>query len=218
MSHDVVIVLPGGGYRHHADHEAEPVAAWLQTLGLDAHVFRYPVSTRHPAVLDAVRAEVAAARAAGADRVALLGFSAGGHAAGHAAYAPGGRDEHRVDAVILGYPVVSMLLDTHAGSRHELLGADADDDAELRAATSVDQLVGAGPTPPAFIWHTADDAVVPVQHAYLLGMALAAAEVPHALHVYPHGRHGLGLAAGEPGAQEWIGVCAQWLHELGWTD
>ena len=52
---DHVIVLPGGGYRRHAPHEGEPVAAWLRGLGLEASVFAYPVLTRHPGVLDAVR-------------------------------------------------------------------------------------------------------------------------------------------------------------------
>jgi dienelactone hydrolase len=73
-----VVVLPGGGYARHADHEAEPVAEWLGTLGLAASVLRYPVHAAHPAPLDAVRAAVRRVRAEGAERVVLLGFSAGG--------------------------------------------------------------------------------------------------------------------------------------------
>ena len=205
-----LIVLPGGGYHRHAPHEGEPVAQWLRGLGHEASVFEYPVLTRHPAGLDAVRAEVRRVRAAGAARVGLLGFSAGGHAAGLAAYAPGTDPEERVDAVVLGYPVVSMMLETHRGSRENLLGADATWDA--RRATSLDQLVTAS-APPTFVWHTADDAVVPVQHAYLLGMALAGAGVPHELHVLPSGVHGLGLAEGEPAAA-WTGLAARWLGPL----
>lgn len=213
MDGDHIIVLPGGGYGRHADHEAELVANWIESLGLAANVFRYPVLTRHPAVLDAVRGEVRRVRAAGARRVALLGFSAGGHAAGHAAYAPGAASAERVDLAILCYPVVSMLLDTHAGSRRNLLGDDAS--AALRATTSLDQLVAPG-APPTFVWHTAEDAAVPVQHSYLLGMALAAAEVPHALHVFPRGRHGLGLARDAGDAERWTDLCAGWLREEGW--
>jgi len=210
---DHVIVLPGGGYARHAPHEAEPVAAWLEGLGVAASVFRYPVSTRHPGPLDAVRGAVRAAREAGATRVALLGFSAGGHAAGMAALAPGAAPDERVDAAILCYPVVSMLLPTHAGSRHELLG-DAASEPE-RAATSLERLVTPS-TPPLFVWHTARDRVVPVEHAYLLGQALAAADVAHELHVFPEGPHGLGLAAGTPGAEEWPTLCAGWLRRGGW--
>lgn len=205
---DHVIVLPGGGYHRHAPHEGEPVAEWLRGLGLAASVFAYPVKTRHPAVLDAVRAEVRRVRDAGAGRVALVGFSAGGHAAGHAALA--GDD---VDLAILGYPVVSMLLETHKGSRENLLGAAATP-AE-RAETSLDLLVTAS-APPFFVWHTADDAVVPVQHSYLLGMALAANSVRHELHVFPSGKHGLGLAEGSGLPARWTSLCEDWLRQEGW--
>ena len=209
---DHVIVLPGGGYHRHAPHEGEPVAEWLRGLGVEASVFAYPVKTRHPAVLDAVVAEIRRVRDAGADRVGLLGFSAGGHAAAMAA--------SHADLMILGYPVVSMLLDTHKGSRDNLLGRSPTP-AE-RAATSLDLLVGAiqqpASIPPMFIWHTADDDVVPVQHSYLLGMALAAAVVPHELHVFPHGRHGLGLAEGSGEPERWTSLCEGWLREEGWIE
>lgn len=208
-----VIVLPGGGYGHHADHEAEPVADWLVSLGLSAAVFRYPVHSLHPAPLDAVRAEVRRVRGTGVERVALLGFSAGGHAAGHAALsAP---EEERVDAAVLCYPVVSMELDTHQGSQLELLGEDPSP--EDRASTSLDRLVTAA-APPFFIWHTADDQGVPVEHSYLLAQALAAREVPHELHVFPQGRHGLGLAAGSGRPEGWTALCAEWFEGLGWLE
>jgi acetyl esterase/lipase len=111
--------------------------------------------------------------------------------------------------------VVSMLLPTHAGSRKNLLGPNPSD--ALRAATSADLLVTPG-APPFFIWHTAADAAVPVQHSYLLGMALAAARVRHALHVFPLGAHGLGLAEGSGGAARWTTMCAEWLREEGWIE
>jgi acetyl esterase/lipase len=205
---DHVIVLPGGGYRRLAAHEGEPVAAWLRGLGLAASVFDYPVKTRHPAVRDAVRAEIRRVRDAGAGRVALAGFSAGGHAAAHTALTG-----TEVDLVVLGYPVVSMLLDAHKGSRDNLLGPEPS--AAERAATSADLLVTAS-APPFFVWHTADDAVVPVQHSYLLGMALAANGVRHELHVFPQGRHGLGLAEGSGLPARWTSLCEDWLRREGW--
>src|SRR5258708_7992546 len=102
------IVLPGGGYQVHAPHEAEPVAAWLESLGLSASVFRYPLNTRHPGPLDAVRAEIAARRAGGSSRVCAVAFSAGGHLAGHAALAssPGAPD--RPHLAFLRYPISPM--------------------------------------------------------------------------------------------------------------
>ena len=71
-----MIVLPGGGYAEHASQEAEPVARWLGDMGVSATVFRYPLNVRHPESLNALRAEIARQRAAGAQRIALMGFSA----------------------------------------------------------------------------------------------------------------------------------------------
>ena len=73
-----MIVLPGGGYAAHTPHEAEPVARWLGEIGVSASVFRYPLNVRYPAPLDALRAEIARRRAAGAQRVGLIGFFAEG--------------------------------------------------------------------------------------------------------------------------------------------
>ena len=201
-----VIVLPGGGYHRHAPHEGEPVAAWLRTLGVEASVYEYPVRTRHPGVVDAVADSVRRIREQGASKVGLLGFSAGGHAAGHAALTVPG-----VDFAILGYPVVSMITETHGGSLENLIGLDASP--ELRAATSLEKLVTPS-SPPFFVWHTADDASVPVEHAYLLGQALHVQGVKHALHVFQHGVHGLGLAEGSS-AEAWTALCALWMTENG---
>ena len=213
MESSHVIVLPGGGYTMLSDNEGEVVAEWLRSLGMSASVFYYPVQTRHPGPLDAVRAEIRRVRAAGAARVALLGFSAGGHLAGQAALLPDPHDDERVDAAVLGYPVVSMQLATHRGSQDELIGPDAG--LEVRATTSLDRLVTAD-APPFFIWHTAADESVPVQHSYLLAQALAAHAVPHALHVFPEGEHGLGLATGCGAAEQWTRLCAEWLRAQGW--
>lgn len=210
---DHLIVLPGGGYTDLAPDEGEPVAGWLRGIGVAASVFEYPVQTRHPGPLDAIRAEVRRIRAAGAERVGLLGFSAGGHAAGHAALAPDASPDERVDLAILCYPVVSMELETHADSRRQLIGVDASP--ELRAATSLDRLVTPS-APPFFIWHTAEDDSVPVQHSYLLAQSLADNGIRHALHVFSRGRHGLALAAGEGDAEHWTALCAAWLQEEGW--
>src|ERR1700753_3167415 len=83
-----VIVLPGGGYAEHVPHEAERVAGWLEGLGVRAGVFRYPLHARHPVPLEALRAEIRRRRDAGADRIGVVGFSAGGHLGGLAALAP----------------------------------------------------------------------------------------------------------------------------------
>jgi acetyl esterase/lipase len=205
-----MIVLPGGGYAAHAPHEAEPVASWLGELGLPASVFRYPLNVRHPAPLDALRAEIRRRRAEGAQRIGLIGFSAGGHLAGMAALAPGAAAEETVQFAVLGYAVTSMETETYRPSQLILLGADASP--QLRRSTSLDALV-TPQSPPFFIWHTAEDAYVPPEHAYRLAAALAASGVPHAVHVFAHGPHGLGLARDAGQTATWTALAGAWIHE-----
>jgi acetyl esterase/lipase len=203
-----ILVLPGGGYQHLSDKEGEPVAQWLRSLGWDARVVRYPVRALHPGPLDVVRAEIAAERAAGAPLVGVLGFSAGGHLAGHAAFAPDSTPEQRPDLAVLCYPVVTMLGTTHEGSRINLLGEDADDSA--RAAVSLERLVTAE-SPPVFLWHTVvDEAVLITEHAYALATALAEQGVPHELHTFTEGEHGVAMRDDIP-ARQWRSLCAEWL-------
>ncbi len=78
------------------------------------------------------------------------------------------------------------------------------------------ELTATGDTPPAFIWHTFDDGAVDVEHSLRYALALRQAAVPAELHVFPHGRHGLGLAAGVSGVERWTELCATWLAGLGW--
>src|SRR5580698_2064269 len=193
-----MIVLPGGGYAAHAPHEAEPVARWLGGIGVHASVFRYPLNVRHPAPLDALRAEISLRRAAGA------------HLAGLAALAPGAAPEQRVQFAVLGYAITSMETETYRPARLILLGEDASP--QLRRSTSLDALVTPA-SPPFFIWHTAEDAYVPPEHTYRLAAALAGNGVPHAVHVFAHGPHGLGLARDAGEAAIWTTLAKAWIGE-----
>ncbi|MGW9113384.1 alpha/beta hydrolase [Microbacterium sp. NPDC055683] len=203
------VVLPGGGYRTHAPHEAEPVVDWLEGLGIPAAVFRYPLGRAHPVAHDAIGAHVAALRARGADRVLLVGFSAGGHAAGMAALAPTGAAA-RIDGVILGYPVVSLREHVHQDSARVLLAERAD--AGTRADLSLDALVSRD-APPFFVFHSLDDRKVPVDHALLLSAALRGRDVPHELHLYADGGHGAGV---HDDRVSWRGPAEAWLEREGW--
>lgn len=203
------IVLPGGGYERHAPHEGEPVADWLRGLGLDASVLLYPVRTRHPGPIDAVEKRVRELRVSGVERVGIIGFSAGGHLAGHAAM------RGLVDRAILGYPVVSMLTPTHAGSRSVIVGEPQWP--WRRMSLSLERLVKPS-SAPMFIWHTADDPAVPAYHSYRLALALDRSGVSHSLHVYPSGAHGLGLAKGSGLPERWTSEAEAWLRDAGWID
>ena len=205
-----VIVLPGGGYAEHARHEAEPVARWLAGVGVQASVFRYPLNVRHPAPLQALRAEISRCRADGAGRIGLIGFSAGGHLAGLAALSPGAAPDQSVQFAVLCYAITSMETETYRPARLILLGEDASP--QLRRSTSLNALVTAD-APPFFVWHTAEDPYVLPEHTYLLASALAASKVPHAVHVFAHGPHSLGLARGAGEAEVWTTLAAAWIRE-----
>jgi acetyl esterase/lipase len=206
-----IVVLPGGGYSTHAAHEAEPIVDWLETLGYSASVFRYPLHAPHPQPLDALRREIATRRRAGHTRVGAVGFSAGGHLAGLAALAPDSTPEQRPDFAVLGYAITSMELATYRSAQDILLGTSPTERA--RWETSLDRLVTPS-APPMFLWRTAEDAYVQPEHSYRLAAALSAAGRPHALHVFTHGPHSLGLAKGAGQAEQWTTLAAAWLAEV----
>lgn len=227
----LVVVCPGGGYLRRAPHEADPVAVWLNGAGVHAVVCHYRVYPwLHPApLMDAQRAvRIVRAHATewGVDpgRIGVLGFSAGGHLAcsvanfgdaGEAASSdPIARMSSRVDALISCYSVVTNGLKGHAGSFQNLLG-DHPDPALWRRLSLENSVTPAHP--PTFIWHTANDGAVPIDNALCYAHALAEAKVPFALHVYPNGGHGLGLARDFPHTpRRWTLDCEAWLRELGW--
>ena len=205
-----LIVLPGGGYSEHVSHEAEPVVDWLTGFGVQASVFRYPLSVRHPAPLNALRAEIRRLREGGVERIGVIGFSAGGHLGGLAALAPGTDASEAVDFAVLGYAITSMETESYRPARLVLLGEDASP--ELRRATSLDTLVT--PTsPPFLLWHTAEDPYVPPEHTYRLASSLAAHGVAHTTHVFAHGPHSLGLARNARDAAAWTTLAAPWITE-----
>lgn len=227
-----IIVCPGGGYHHRAYHEGVPVAQWLNSIGIHAFVLHYRVAPhRHPLPLsDALRAirhvrlhsEEWGIRP---DRIGILGFSAGGHLAASAgtlwdegdvsSQDPVEQVSSRPDAMVLCYPVISFGEFGHKGSLGNLLGEQPTDE-QIRNLSLETRVTPR--TPPAFLWHTVDDASVPVENSMLMAAALRKAEVSFELHLYPSGRHGLGLAAEHGHVKSWSGLCAAWLTGQGFTD
>ena len=222
-----MLVLPGGGYVKHAAHEAEPVAEWIASLGIHAFVLRYRVAPdRHPAALEDAKRSILWIKEGrhglnvDTTRVGVIGFSAGGHlaallACGTSVGVPAlDGDLATPQLSILGYPVISFVNDVHRGSLMSLLGSGPS--LEARERVSAEFLVSES-TPPAFIWHTADDSVVNVSHSLSYATALKATGVAAELHIFPQGVHGLGLAERTPGVNQWTGLCTTWLEQQGWT-
>jgi acetyl esterase/lipase len=227
-----VIVCPGGGYTHLADHEGAPVAQWLNTLGIKAFVLKYrlgPSGYHHPSMLqDAQRAVQyvrAHAQELGIDpaKIGIMGFSAGGHVASSAgthyvagepaAADPLARVSSRPDFMILIYPVITMGEFAHAGSRKNLLGDHPPQ--ELVDLMSNEKQVTKD-TPPAFLVHTGNDATVPVENSLQFAAAMRKAGAGVELHLFQTGpKHGYGLAQGDPLVGIWPKLCEQWLRARG---
>lgn len=226
-----LVILPGGGYGARAPHEGVDVAERFNTLGMHAFVVQYRVAPyRFPAPqLDAFRAIRMVRALAGRPgnpwriipgQLAVCGFSAGGHLAASTGTmfadadvdALAGDDadagSQRPDALILGYPVISFNAEWgHTGSGRNLLGEGREAE---NHRFSLEQRVSAE-TPPTFLWHTADDGGVPVENSLRFVSALQRCGVPWGLHVFPHGRHGLGLAPECRDIRLWAELAAEFL-------
>ncbi len=227
-----VIVFPGGGYVHLAvDHEGAQIAAWLNSYGISAFVLRYRLGPKyhHPIELGdgqrAVRYVRAHAKDYGIDsqRIGVWGFSAGGHLASSVGtHFDQGKPESedriersssRPNFLILAYPVITLKEPyLHRGSRTALLGDNAS--ANLTDLLSNETQV-TKETPPTFLFHTSDDPVVPVQNSIEFYLALRAAGVPAELHIFEHGKHGVGLARDNPDLAVWPDLLAKWLRQRG---
>jgi len=227
-----VVVCPGGGYGTLAlDHEGRQIAEWLNERGMAAFILRYRLGPRyrHPAPLqDAQRALRYVRHHAGsfgisAQKIGIWGFSAGGHLASTAgthfdggdpqAADPIDRESSRPDFMILAYPVISLDTGyTHRGSRDNLLGPDPAP--ELLENLSNHKQV-TGDTPPAFLFHTDEDEVVPAENSVIFYLALRKAKVPAEIHIFRRGNHGVGLAPGDSILSIWPLLLQAWLRTNG---
>jgi acetyl esterase/lipase len=231
-----IVVCPGGGYGALAlDHEGKQIAEWLNSIGVTAAVLEYRHRNKgygHPAPMQDVQRAMRTVRA-NADvlsvdpkRVGVLGFSAGGHLASTAATHfdagtvnsedPVERQSCRPDFAVLCYPVIAFNEPyTHQGSQRNLLGEDASE--ALIASLSSEKQV-TSETPPTFLWHTSEDIAVPPENSVQFYLALRRAEVPAELHIFEHGRHGVGLGKDLPGVSTWPKLCEAWLRGRGMLD
>lgn len=236
-----VIVCPGGGYRMLSDREAEPIALQYLAAGFATFILRYGVEEnaanwrplKQIALAMRYVRENAEKYNVNPDYVFTCGGSAGGHLAASLGIlwnspvldevAEGAaRDIVRPTGMILSYPVITTGEWTHPGSTQRLCGAADPTDAQ-RAPFSLEKHV-TDATSPAFIWHTFDDKVVPVQNSLMLADAMNRAGVPFEMHIFPAGPHGLALcneqtAKGRPeqirpNVEKWIELSIRWARDL----
>jgi len=234
-----VLICPGGAYIRTSDREAEPVAMKFAAEGFHTFILRYRTApSKHPSpLLDVSRAmwiirENAEKWNVDPDRIAVCGYSAGGHLTASLGVfwhedwisekigMPKGIN--KPNALILNYPVITSGEYAHRGSFDNLLGRDASREKleSMSLELHVNKL-----TPPTFLWHTFDDEAVPVENSLMFANALRKQGVPFELHIYPEGRHGLSLClyetAGQGDPEDWIndhdatwfGLCVEWLRK-----
>ena len=221
-----VIIMPGGGYSHLAEHEGGLIAAHFNRMGFHAFVLKYRVSPNlYPApqqdVLRAIRIIRANAKEweVDPDKIAIGGFSAGGHLS--ASCGTKWRDSpfEKVDeidnqssepnAMILCYPVIDICSDfAHKGSGDFLFGTEEmiPEKYELCCQNCVDEN-----TPPAFVWHTATDAGVPVENSIAFAKAMWAKNRKCELHIFPEGPHGIGIGYKYPNVEMWLELAGKFL-------
>lgn len=239
-SRAAVVIFPGGGYWGRAEHEGRSYAEFLNRLGITAFVVDYRV---HPScfplqLLDARRAVRYVryyAEKFGVDKnkIAVMGSSAGGHLASMVSTYKDLIEGEGVDEIdnedylpnkqILAYPVINLYDEeiTHIGSGDALIGDS------LRSGGSIEKrrrlsanLTADEKTPEAFMWHTFDDELVDVRNTLEYATRLKESGVCAEVHIFPHGRHGLGLANEknriEPHVAQWGELLIKWFKYIGW--
>lgn len=233
QKHPCLLICPGGGYRRVSPREGEPIAFHFLPQGYNVFILDYSVAPNcFPTQLREVAAAMeliyknAEAWHCDTDKIAIMGFSAGGHLAAH--YSNGYNwpevremfpESKPVNASILCYPVITAdPKHAHLGSFQNLLGVEKLT-SEEEQRFSCDKMVSRQ-TPPTFLWHTRPDSVVPVMNTLLYAQALAENDVPFAVHIYPEGWHGLStvdhvtnneLSPAIMHAKDWLDAAIKWL-------
>lgn len=223
-----VIVCPGGGYWMCSERESEQVALRFLTQGFNAFLLNYSTAHHHfPTQLCEVAATLELIHKnadewnCDTEKIAIIGFSAGGHLAAHYSTMYDCKevreifpDSKPVNASILCYPVITADKKyANIGSFQNLLGHTPNED-EVNYF-SADRCVKEN-TPPAFIWHTAADGTVPVMNSLLYAAALSEKKIPYELHIYPYGQHGLSICNTEVYDKE--ALTPDINHASAWND
>jgi acetyl esterase/lipase len=229
-----VIVLPGGAYAHLAgDLEGREVADWFTARGFRAFVLSYRLTSHGyvlPVPLYDARRAVQLVRAHAIEyrvdphRIAIIGFSAGGHLAALAgtqfvegkpeAADPVERVSSRPDALILGYAWLGAISsDTSHLSYCKLFNLM--DRCEALRAAYTPALFVTPKTPPTFLYHTYVDHTVPVEQAVGFFDALLKNGVPTEMHIFERGSHGTGLGRGDAALDQWPNLLENWLRAQG---
>lgn len=209
------VVIPGGGYGCVCiSYEGFMVGKWLAEQGITAAVLKYRLPNGHSEVPleDAVEALRTVRRMSGElginpKKVGVMGSSAGGHLAAYAStLAP---EEDKPNFTVLFYPVITSQEDvTHRDTFLNLVGRKSSD--YERAFFSLDTRV-TRTTPPAIIFHSDGDRVVPSVSASRYYNALKKHGIKAELHIYPNGWHGWVMHKEYEQYDKWQRSLLEWI-------
>ncbi|MFI3319603.1 MAG: alpha/beta hydrolase [Rikenellaceae bacterium] len=217
-----VVICPGGGYwMLSMDQEGVEMAQWLAQNGITAAVLKYrdALGVKEVPFEDAVEALRVMRKRAGelnieANKVGIVGSSAGGHLA--ASVSTLAEDSQKPNFSVLLYPVITNEKGKgHQGSFNNLLGKDRTE--EESAYFSLEKRVTAT-TPPAILFHSDDDKVVPSVSSTRYYTALKNFDIPASLHIYPKGGHGWGVSERFEYRVEWMESLLEWFKWLNKTE
>ena len=212
-----VVICPGGGYvKLCIDYEGYEMAQWFAEHGITAAVLKYRMPNGHPEVpLEDVEQALrimmgleAGATGFTADKVGIVGSSAGGHLAASASTLARTKPAFS----ILFYPVITAVQGKrHQGSFINLLSEQRTP--EQDAAYSLESRVTAD-TPPAILLLSDDDKTVPPVNSTLYYNALKAHGIEASMHIYPSGGHGWGIRDSFRYKAQWQDAVLDWLRRI----
>ena len=228
-----VMICPGGGYTMLAmEHEGKQIAKWYNERGVHAFILCYSLGkfdgsgAKHPDMLNDAKRGFRIIRSQAAKwkinphKIGVMGFSAGGHLAATLSTHFDDGNKMAKDSIervsclpnfcVLAYPVITMGSPyAHWGSRRFLLGPTP---SQKDILTLSNEKQVSGITPPTFIFHTSDDKVVPVQNSIAYYLSLRKYGIPAEMHIFEHGKHGVGLALDNEALSAWSKLLENWLQ------
>ncbi len=230
-----VVVCPGGGYWWCSAREADPVALQFLAKGYNVFVLYYTIGEEvaFPSSLIDLSQGMAHIRrnaekySIDPQKIGVIGFSAGGHLTATLGTlwnleevqkgAGVSGEENKPNAIMLGYPVITVDGWITADGAHTRLakGRDMEETKKL-----LDCHKNVGPqTPPAFIFHAADDGLVPVGDSLKFAAAMDDNKIPFELHIYENMGHGFSIAThqtsgeGDQRVASWVPLAISWLDK-----
>ncbi len=215
-----VLICPGGGYGGLAyNHEGVQFAEWLNSKGIAGVILKYRMPNKHKEIpLDDAQQAMRYIRDNAkelnidANKIGVAGFSAGGHLASTVSthYAIKGTST-RPDFSILFYPVVTMSLSTHGGSRTNLLG-DNPEAHDINMFSNEKQVNSN--TPPAILLLSDDDKVVLPINSIEYYNALKDNNIPATMYIFPEGAHGWGMRTNFKYYDQMTTLLEMWLKDI----